>query len=295
MKERLEYLSWLKLDVVSMQKIEHDDSISSEVFKLQKKDGSFQILKIYFDAPRWRRECYFLKMLPSIIPCAEILDVIPPAEERRGAILMSYLEGHPLRSENLTKELAFQMGELLACIHSIPINRYGDLTTPGQECNPKEELRSYFERSIEESKAVLPKEFLEKCRRYFDRHVTELTMLDGPCVAHCDYRPGNVMVSDGKIQGIIDWEIAHGGFSQEDFAHMEHMVWSKNDASKEAFLQGYARHRKVPSFEGSLPILRFCKALGVIGFIITKGTWQKVHHEIFNANAAFLTDQVGGA
>jgi Ser/Thr protein kinase RdoA (MazF antagonist) len=292
MKERLEYLEWLSLDVVSMKKIEHEDSMSSEVFKLQKKDGTVQILKIYFDAPRWRRECYFLEMMPSAIPVPEVLDVIEPSEERRGAVLMSCLEGEPLKMEDLTEELAIEMGEMLARLHSIPIKRYGDLSLPGGECNPKEELRSYFERSVKESNGVLPKDFLEKCRRYFDKHVAELKMLDGPCVTHRDYRPGNVMVSEGKIQGVIDWEIARGGFSQEDFAHMEHVVWSKDESSKAPFLEGYARLRKVPSFEGSLPILRFCKALGVIGLTITRGTWQKDHRDIFNANAAFLTDEV---
>ena len=292
MTERLEYLNWLSLDVSSMRKIEHEDSISSEVFKLQKKDGSFQILKIYFDAPRWRRECYFLEVLRDLILVPEVLDVIGPTEERRGAILMNCLEGEPLKIEQLTKELAIQMGELLARIHNIPIKNYGDLSQPGNESSPKEELRSYFERSLQESNGVLPKEFLEKCRRYFDKHVAELGLLDGPCITHRDYRPGNIMAFNGNIQGVIDWEIARGGFSQEDFAHMEHMVWSKDDSSKEPFLEGYARHRKVPTFEGALPVLRFCKALGVIGLTITRGTWQKSHRDIFNSNAAFVTAEV---
>jgi hypothetical protein len=73
---------------------------------------------------------------------------------------------------------------------------------------------------------------------------------------------------------------------------MEHVVWSKDDSSKDHFLSGYAKHRKVPNFEASLPILRFCKALGAIGFYITRGTWQGPSRDSYNANAAYLTAEV---
>ena len=292
MNERLDYLKWLALDVASMKKIEHEEAISSEVFKLQKKDGTPQVLKIYFDAHRWRRERYFLEILRGKIPVPHVLEVIEPTEERRGALLMNFLEGEPLRIESLSKEFAIEMGECLARLHNIPVKRYGDLSLGEGGCNPKDELRSYFERSVSESNGVLPTEFLDKCKKYFNNHLAELGMLDGPCITHRDYRPGNVMVHNGKIVALLDWEIARGGFAEEDFAHMEHVVWSKDDSSKEPFLSGYARHRKVPNFENSLPILRFCKALGAIGFYITRGTWRDAKRDSFNANAAFLTAEV---
>lgn len=292
MNDRLDYLKWLALDVASMKKIEHEDVTSSEVFKLQKKDGALQILKIYFDAHRFRRESYFLSFLKGKIPVPEKLAAIEPTEERRGALLMNYLEGEPLKAGNLTGSMAIEMGALLARLHNIPIQRFGDLSLEYGQCDPKEELRNYFERSVGEANGVLPRDFLEKCKKYFDNHVAELKMLDGPCLVHRDYRPGNLLVHEGKIRAIIDWEIARGGFAEEDFAHMDHLVWSKDDRLKESFLAGYAKHRKAPSYEATLPVLRFCKALGAIGFYITRGTWQTKHLGSFNENAAFLSSEI---
>ncbi len=41
--------------------------------------------------------------------------------------------------------------------------------------------------------------------------------MDGTCVVHRDYRPGNLIVHDGKLQGIIDWTGARTSFAEEDF------------------------------------------------------------------------------
>lgn len=29
---------------------------------------------------------------------------------------------------------------------------------------------------------------------------------DGPCVVHMDFRPGNILINDNKVTGIIDYE-----------------------------------------------------------------------------------------
>jgi aminoglycoside phosphotransferase (APT) family kinase protein len=40
---------------------------------------------------------------------------------------------------------------------------------------------------------------------------------DEPCLVHFDLRPGNVLVRDGRLVGIIDFESCRGGHASMDF------------------------------------------------------------------------------
>ena len=46
-----------------------------------------------------------------------------------------------------------------------------------------------------------------------------------PCVVHGDLRIGNVMVHEGHLSGVLDWELAHLGDGHEDLAYGCMTVW----------------------------------------------------------------------
>jgi aminoglycoside phosphotransferase (APT) family kinase protein len=46
-----------------------------------------------------------------------------------------------------------------------------------------------------------------------------------PCVVHGDLRIGNVMVDQGRLTGVLDWELAHLGDGHEDLAYGCMTVW----------------------------------------------------------------------
>lgn len=46
-----------------------------------------------------------------------------------------------------------------------------------------------------------------------------------PCVVHGDLRIGNVMVDQGHLAGVLDWELAHLGDGHEDLAYGCMTVW----------------------------------------------------------------------
>jgi len=46
-----------------------------------------------------------------------------------------------------------------------------------------------------------------------------------PCVVHGDLRIGNVMVDQGHLTGVLDWELAHLGDGHEDLAYGCMTVW----------------------------------------------------------------------
>ena len=287
-----EYLRLMSIEAAKIEKIAHEKSMSSNVYQILSKDQTPMILKICFNPERYRRETYYLDRLKNQLPVPGIIERLEPVKERQGAILMQFLAGAPLSNAELSDDLSYQMGSHLARLHRLSAEKYGDLSLNGPPSEPIQELRLYFQESIEECQPVLPQSLLDKARKFFENNLPDPGQLDGPCIVHRDFKPGNIMADKCHIQGIIDWENARGSFAEEDFVQMDRLVWSEDARSKKPFLEGYAKIRPLPDIDPVLPLLRLCKALGAIGFTIRRGTWKTIHRATYEKNLEFLKNCV---
>ncbi len=235
------------------------------------------------------REVYFLKYFADKLPVPQIVQEVPPEADIRGAILMECLPGELLKTTTMTDALAYEMGALLAKIHINPAPGYGDLTQPESlSLDPRVYLTQKFEEGMHECHHHLPKELIEQCRHYYETHIHLLDSVDGPCMIHRDFRPGNVIVREGQIQGIIDWAGGRGSFAEEDFCPIEHWEWPMLPNSKQSFFEGYASIRPVPNYSAVMPLLRINRALNVLGFTIKHGTWKTHFARVYAFNRQFL-------
>ncbi len=196
------YIEKLNLEAKSICKIEHEDSLSADVYALELKDNTSLILKICSNADRYKREVYFLNRLQDTIPVPKIIDHHEPA------LLMEYLPGQILRAATFTQEQSFAMGKLLAQLHEMRTSNYGDLTRPGQNTGPIQEMIDYLEESIDECKQVVEPALLDKAKKYVEQNMVSSEVFDGPCIVHRDFKPGNVFMHDDKITGLIDWAVS---------------------------------------------------------------------------------------
>jgi aminoglycoside phosphotransferase (APT) family kinase protein len=105
---------------------------------------------------------------------------------------------------------------------------------------------------------------------------------------HRDFRPGNLMVYNGKLQEIIDWSSGRAGFAEEDFISMEHGEWSNKPSSKKAFLDGYGSIRNIPDYSALMPLLRLSKSIATIGFMVKRGTIGLSNTNFYQLNREFL-------
>lgn len=271
--------------------IEHEDAMVAIVYRVTEASGKEYILKICSRLGDYRREAYFLKSLEGKIPLPRIIQLVEPTEDIHGAILMECLPGNLLNIADIDEKLAYEIGSILAKIHSIKSHGYGDLIYPEQlSADPCISFTLKFEEGLDECKDHLPTKVIDKCRTIFDRLIDLLAGADGPCVVHRDFRPGNLMVFNHQIQGVIDWSSGRGGFAEEDFGPIELGEWSQNQAHREALLTGYASIRPVPNYRELMPLLILSKAIGVIGFTVKRDTWKARDSKIYSHYRRLLED-----
>lgn len=200
---------------------------------------------------------------------------------------MECVPGELLKSETITKTLASEIGALLACIHFENAKGYGDLTDSSHlNIDPRIPFTMKFEEGLEECRRHLPESLLETCRRHFDKDIDLLLSADGPCIIHRDFRPGNIIASEGKVQGIIDWSSGRGGFAEDDFCPLEFGEWPAG--CKSSFLEGYASIRKIPDYKRMMPLLHLSRAVAAVGFTVKRGTWESRNSKLYQFNLHYL-------
>lgn len=283
------YKKQFSLQNASFSLIEHEDAMVAQVYRIDKADGQKFILKICANKNHSLREIYFIKYFQDTLPVPRIIQYFEPTESIPGAILMEYIPGSILKIEGVTAQLAYQAGSLLARIHQHRQSGYGDIGAyPLLNHDPRVFFTEKFEHELSECVNHLPRDLIDACKKYFNKNINSLTLrADGPCIVHRDYRPGNIIESNGRIQAIIDWSSALSGFAQEDFCTMEHTEWSRDDSSKKNFLQGYSTIRAIPHYDEILPLLRLSKAIVIVGFIAKRGINAKNNY-LYNFNRQFL-------
>lgn len=286
------YQKLLNLQHATFILIEHEDAMVDTVFKITKPTGEHYILKISERPNDYFRSVLFLKQFANILPIPKIIQLVDPTNEIHGAILMEYIPGALLKTKELTEALAYEIGCCLAVIHLNRLQGYGDPVQGNLINDPRPYFTLKFEEGLDECRSNLPINLIEHCENYFESHLDLLENVDGPCVVHRDFRPGNLIVNEGKLKGIIDWAGARASFAEEDFCSLEHGEWLIDPKIKKAFLDGYASVRPVPNYERLMPFLRLNKAIATIGFLVKRGTWNNSGAALYQRNRFFLENSL---
>jgi Ser/Thr protein kinase RdoA (MazF antagonist) len=273
------YQQLFKLQNANFFKIEHEDAIVATVYKVSLLDGKQYILKICSRPNDYLCEIYFLKYFENKIPVARIIDSVEPRLDIPGAILMECLQGNLVNKFELSGVVIYEIGSLLAKIH----------TNNNQlSANSTSYFTYKFEEGIAECSGHLSEQMLSKSRAHFNANINLLDHIDGPCIVHRDFRPGNILIFKEKIQGIIDWSSARGSFAEEDFCSLELGDWSDDAHIKKAFLKGYANIRPVPNYIDVMSLLLLSKTIATIGFTIKTKTWDNKNRDLYNRHLQLL-------
>lgn len=279
------YQERLNLQSAHFEQIDHHDAMVGIVYIVTDSKQSQSILKICTRTEDYFREIYFLKYFAGKLPVPCIYQMIPPERNLCGAILMEHLPGRLLEKNDLTKEISYELGSLFARIHHNRSSGYGDLIK-SNELNPDPRLHftHKFKEELEECSCHLPKTLLDKCQQFYDTNILHLADVDGPCIVHRDFRLGNIIIDNGKLQGIIDWSSARAGFAEEDFCRTALEKQPFDSESKNAFLMGYSSIRTVPNYNKIMPILKLSRIIAILGFCIKEKTWDNKNAKMYQTN-----------
>ncbi len=280
----------MKLDVKHIDTV--PESYSSEVGKLTLTNNEKVILKIPYNKTKLLKEYKMLQLLEKELPVAQILDFWEGNDIIPGALMLSYIKGKP-PTDIVDKNIAFQMGGLLAKLHNIKIDKNKLLDMGENIYNEREEwwqtIKRWFEDCVDDCREVLDLDLLNRCISLFYYYYENLPEPDYPSIVHMDYRPGNILVHDSKINGVLDFESSRIGSADIDFSKMKIYVWDLYDNTKEEFLNGYKEIRKLPDLDKTLPFYLLFNAFSGVSWCIKRG---KTTDDFYMENMLSLKDIV---
>ncbi|OFY98392.1 MAG: hypothetical protein A2Z97_11965 [Bdellovibrionales bacterium GWB1_52_6] len=137
--------------------------------------------------------------------------------------------------------LASAAGSTLGSIHEIPISRFGGLSSEEDQYSTWYKcVESLFMKHLQRAKLLgIFNETIENdCKTLLDRYSGALAKIKTPSLLHGDYQFGNILVDQGRIRGIIDYEWSLAGDPAYDLAYLARLEDSTPGA-RELFVRGY--------------------------------------------------------
>jgi len=157
--------------------------------------------------------------------------------------IYEWVEGVPLW-EKPEAQLYPLAGQTLARIHQIQfVAFYADFFSIGERpVSWRERYRSALDKEIAAAQNHLPRTLVDALRVL----TVPPSIPVAPCLVHNDFAPGNILVRDGAIAAVIDWDNAVIDVPHLDFVKMKY--WTAKNAKGElghdpglfsAFVSGY--------------------------------------------------------
>ena len=164
------------------------------------------------------------------VPVPGVRIVLEPSDGVGSGYVMDRLEGETI-ARRILRDAAFaavrprlarQCGEILARIHALPRERLADLPVAPADVQLELYRASYdgFDH---------PHPVFELAFRWIAERLPETPELG---LVHGDFRNGNLLIGEGGVRGVLDWEIAHLGDPMEDLGWICVNSWRFGEIDK---------------------------------------------------------------
>lgn len=163
-------------------------------------------------------------------------------ERSAGEVPGAFLHG---MNKEMPEEVFLDLAEMLGQLHSVPLNTFSDYAEKYDAPNILQGTVADSYRAnlagwagyIQEQEH-LPSPYLIWLMNWLETNLPEDTR--APVLVHGDFNIHNVLVSEGRISAILDWECAGFGAAEQDLAYIrphisQHIDWQK-------FLNHYLAH-----------------------------------------------------
>lgn len=149
-------------------------------------------------------------------------------------LVLEYLDGEVAARVGEPDAFASELADAMAAIHQIDVAGWG-LESPGPLSAPQPEAHRPI---LSRAHAAL---------------VPHLETFAPTTLLHGDMWPGNLLVREGRLVGVLDWEDARLGDPLIDIAIARlDLTWLYGEACAEAFVARMREHREIPTRELAL-------------------------------------------
>jgi len=228
-----------------------NEGYNNKVFLIRNLDIAIKIIKK--SEKNAQNELTVLKYINNknidvpipIIKCADfsrkiipfpfvVMEIIP------GVTLKEYIK---LNENN--KRIFNELGIIKGKINSIRNKKYGDFKQQVTDSYQDVLKEKWDKIQLKLNKSELNKDFIIEQDNFFGKNL-DLTKKDiGPCLVHGDTSLSNILVKDGKISGILDFEYAHWGCGIQDLCSSIR-GFDFFFANRKELIKGYSKYVDIP-------------------------------------------------
>lgn len=255
-----------------------EEARSSTVYRCVLEDGEDVYIKVPYSQVKYDRVYEAYRVLRGKVPIPDLIDTIPSSDTFNGALLISTLKGKPLTTDS-SAETAFQVGQLHATLHSVqPDTRIADPKIQSIYEDWSAFRDKQFYSFAEDVKQVISENLYGRARAFYEERKAQLPTPDGPAFIHMDFRPTNILIDQGNVTGVIDFESVRFGATDTDFTKIYRDYLSFDQQKLQAYQKGYRTVRALPDLEKILPFYQFTDAFNSLGWCKRRGL---EHHQLF--------------
>lgn len=209
------------------------------VYEARAGDGAAVVVKIYREELEWKldKEAFLCELVGrrTRVPAPRFLHREP------GIAVMTRLPGRPLRvvapPEPELVELNRRRGELLRELHTVVFDCFGYIETGVTEPAPSNV--EFMARRLEHKLPHAPPHLRDPLARHFAERKHAFASCTTPVLCHNDAHDANLLVEDGRITGLVDWENAVAADPLLDLARSHIFSDGASEATLQALVEGY--------------------------------------------------------
>lgn len=242
---------------------------------LKESDQQF-VLRVYpKDDRSWLKELAVQKLFQNSVPVPEIFYV---NEDRRiidkafsivqfldGITLDKYLAGN----NDISEPLAQKIGEILAVIHQKEFINAGALDENLSVVDSLPPILSWWDYFLNgRAGERLDPDVRNRLLKFIKENLSILEQMTRHFVfSHGDFRPANIMVKDGELIGIIDWEGALSAPAYFDIGQFIRYREQVPEKAKKSFINAYNRNTRRPVGEDWEKLARTMDLVNIFCFL----------------------------
>lgn len=197
-----------------------------------------------------------------------------------------------IKESNNLEDLFFEVGEILAKIHSIEFDTKGllnsEIKVEQYNIFSQEEFDGFLDILI--NKGIISKEDNNLLRNidvdyYYNKKPYVL--------CHCDYAPCNIIVNNKKVAAIIDFEFASACPFMDDLAGFDLFTYLDGYSKYiESFYNGYSSNRDIPDYYfKNLDFYKFYRLLTTLSYQVNSDDEivdNKLHNKMKEELSGYL-------